>query len=518
MREKNWCGIPTDEKAGKQQTIDGRMRQHSLFVCTVLVLLCVCVVLFGAAYTGINNRMIGSVYDLEELFDEIEELHTFTVAYVFSDGDDGKEEIADLRAAVWEDISRLQVLPFGDHYQRNLTDISQMMTSYEQIQDTVLRKRDQLVTDNRTQEIVEQTLEDYSEMEDVHAAVMKRKDTLTEILSLNLNQQNQDLRQELFLLLGVVLAAFAVGILLVWSDNRTLAREISLPVKRMTGMAEEISEGDLESIVPEKPPAQRESIAEMEVLDHTFRLMLCRIQEQVKDLKDAMTVREQLKEQEVENLRMANQLTTSELQCLQMQMNPHFLFNTLNMIQQTIYLDQKEKSSFLLKQTAAFLRYSLDYAGKTVTLQKELEALGAYISLQEERLGDRILFEFELDETISKMNVPSLILQPLVENSLIHGVADKKEGALIRICTDYDALFQCGRIRIADNGHGMPAEVLARVRENLNDRENAPEKCIGLSNVFRRLWLFSNGAVRMQIESEPERGTAVSIELPFVRG
>jgi len=215
----------------------------------------------------------------------------------------------------------------------------------------------------------------------------------------------------------------------------------------------------------------------------------------------------------MENLRISNRLKSSELKALQMQINPHFLFNTLNMISQTAYLENADQTVELLGSTAKLLRYTLDYTGKEVTLAREIELLGSYVSIQEQRFGDRIRFEFDLDESHHQMHVPSMILQPLVENSLKYGVGMKTEGALIRICTRYRADKQQEMIIVSDNGTGMERKRLEEVRRSMTEK-NGNERNIGLSNVCLRLSMFFNGDSRMSIHSRTGRGTTVVLRLP----
>lgn len=517
MDGNHWNGIVTEEKA-KKMTIDDKLKRYSYAHCITVIATSLLVFLVIFVYMGIYDQMLGGVYSLEELGGDLGQLHTAGTEILSSEKENREEEISLLLEKIRGDIGELWKLNIEGNFLRNLDDLSRLIDQYETIQGNIL-KRDAARRENgRTQAEMEESLENYQTMEEIYLAAVERERILHEELSAHLNRQKGEMRQKFILFLGAVLCTVVSGFLLLWVSARQIGQEISRPIRNLTHMAKQITQGDLDRIVPKGQEMEESSVMETEVLSAAFTVMLQRIQEQVLKLKENMAVREQLKEQELENLRMANLLATSQFQCLQMQMNPHFLFNTLNMIQQTVYLDRKEKTSFLLEETAAFLRYSLDYVGKNVPLRVELEALGNYISLQEERLGERILFEFELDESINEVRVPSLILQPLVENSLIHGVADKRSDALILISTRYLEEEQIAWICIEDNGHGISAEKIAILQKSMRESEIAPEKGIGLVNVYRRLQILTENRVEMKLESEPEKGTRVTIHIPYVRG
>ena len=206
------------------------------------------------------------------------------------------------------------------------------------------------------------------------------------------------------------------------------------------------------------------------------------------------------------------ELKETQFKALQAQINPHFLFNTLNMISQTAYMEGAEQTITLLDSTARLLRYTLDYTDKSVTLSKELEILGHYVELQEYRFGERIRFEFDLDERFHDIHVPSLILQPLVENAVSHGVGMKLRDAVITIRTIYKPEENLGIVEIEDNGVGIGEDRLQELRREM--RENQENGKIGLSNIYMRVHIFYENQGDMEIYSTEGKGTMVRILLP----
>lgn len=155
------------------------------------------------------------------------------------------------------------------------------------------------------------------------------------------------------------------------------------------------------------------------------------------------------------------------------------------MISQTAYTENAYQTIFLLGKTASLLRYSLDFSDKSVTLKKELEELENYVYIQEQRFGNRIRFSFVLDEHCHNILVPNLILQPLVENAIIHGVSIYLKDAFIQISTALDQSSHTIRICVMDNGIGMSEEQIQKIKLDMTENRAFDSK-IGLSSFLNR--------------------------------
>lgn len=212
-------------------------------------------------------------------------------------------------------------------------------------------------------------------------------------------------------------------------------------------------------------------------------------------------------------MRISNELKNSELKALQMQINPHFLFNTLNMIAKTAYMETAECTALLLECTASLLRYTLDNSMQPVPLEKELGMLKNYVSIQENRFGERIQFHFQLDKSLNQIQIPRLILQPVLENAITHGVGMKIVGAQIQIQTYRKD--GCCVLTVFDNGQGMEQEDLEQVRKKMKEKCSGGEQ-VGLRNIYYRLRYFYGTEADLQIESKVEQGTKVTIIIPIL--
>lgn len=295
-------------------------------------------------------------------------------------------------------------------------------------------------------------------------------------------------------------------------QTRNMEQRITIPIQDLTKEVREINLNNIEKaeMLADIPNAN----AEINSLVFVYNAMLEKIKKQLYAQKEHLNTKIKLQEQEMLNLQISNKLKKSQLLNLQMQINPHFLFNTLNMISHSAYLENSKNTVSLLEATADLLRYVLDYSDKLVPLAKEIENLGKYVFLLEQRFGDRIRFIFDLDESFHQILVPNLILQPLLENAIVHGVGMYTDGGEIKIQTAYDAKTQVCRISIIDNGEGMDSFQLMQVDSVMRSSEENTGR-IGLANVFLRLNIFFHNRADIRLSSIQKKRTEIAILFPY---
>lgn len=209
----------------------------------------------------------------------------------------------------------------------------------------------------------------------------------------------------------------------------------------------------------------------------------------------SLLISTQLELSSVENLKtMAKE---AELKALQTQINPHFLFNALHTTSFFVRKDPNKAREIII-DLSTYLRYNLENACKLVPLEMELEQVKAYFNIEKARFGDKISLNIDVDENVKNINIPSLIIQPLVENSIKHGLLKKREGGFVNIIAKKEnkGCF----ITIEDNGIGIDQKII----DNLDDRI---DKNIGLKNVHNRIKLiYGKGLVVERLEN----GTKIS--------
>lgn len=212
---------------------------------------------------------------------------------------------------------------------------------------------------------------------------------------------------------------------------------------------------------------------------------------------------------------METHLKDAELKYLQAQINPHFLFNTLNAGAQLAMLEDANKTSGYLQNVAAFFRYRIKGEDKETTLEQEIALVDNYIHILNVRFSGDIHFSKELEEDCLSVSVPGMILQPVVENAVNYGIRNIEREK--RIVLKVERLQDLIRVRIEDNGVGMSAE---RIKEVMSGRagENPVMKDsngVGIANVMSRLRLFYDREEVMHIFSEGmDKGTIVDILIP----
>ena len=194
-------------------------------------------------------------------------------------------------------------------------------------------------------------------------------------------------------------------------------------------------------------------------------------------------------------------LVEARLAALTSQINPHFLFNTLNSVSSLIRTDPNQARVMVVKLSKV-LRRLLRKHENFSTLREELSFIEDYLAIEVVRFGDKLRFEKDVAEDTLDMLVPSMLLHPLVENSIKHGIGGKVEGGTIRIRTSRGGSRL--HLLVEDDGVGIPEEKLATVLDH----------GIGVSNVHERLKVLFGNDYRMWIESQPGQGTRVQLEVP----
>ncbi len=242
---------------------------------------------------------------------------------------------------------------------------------------------------------------------------------------------------------------------------------------------------------------------ELELLSNTFNKMKNSIRIYIDELHEQANNELLLREKEIENLKMKNSLDNAKLYALQSQINPHFLYNTINAGVQMAMIEGADNTSDFLEHMARMFRYNLKGLDKPTKVIDEINNIRNYYKLLKVRYRDLIEFEFMVDETINNYTIPPLTLQPLVENSIIHGFKSKNTGGKIRIIT-YDEMDFFYLI-VWDNGVGIDTKITIK-----DNKSNS----VGLNNVMERLEIFYDQKDIMTIESKLNEYTKITLKLP----
>lgn len=241
---------------------------------------------------------------------------------------------------------------------------------------------------------------------------------------------------------------------------------------------------------------QLEGTKEIETLNKTYLKMLSRIQDLAKKL---------LLEEKAQN--------KAELEALQNQINPHFLYNTLDSIIYMIDQGKNEEASKMIIALSRFFRISISKGKNIIPLEKELEHVRYYLQIQKMRYKDNFSFSINYrKEEIASFFIIKLILQPLVENALLHGIGEEgTKEAKIEVNAKVDDRYLL--LEVIDNGYGMLEDKVEEIKESFLDKKI--HKGVGLSNVYQRIKLYYGPSSDLEISSELDKGTKISIFIPI---
>ena len=313
---------------------------------------------------------------------------------------------------------------------------------------------------------------------------------------------------EHIVLLQTVVVALCVALGCV---SGLMVMRLLTPVQQMIAASRAIGRSKFD--IPDIPLPKQPEIAR---LAESFNIMKHSMAQQMTTLQEKNEIERELHRQKTEALELQNRMERSRLQQLRSQIDPHFLFNTLNVIQQTAGTETAYRTQALIMALSHLLRYSLMSNDEQVPLSREVRIVDEYYSIYHVRFGERVRMEWRISDLLdlTETMVPSFILQPVVENAFKHGICPKEEGGVVRIRVNPLREKHLLCIRVVDNGVGIQPEQLQQLRGALSQPGERWEH-IGIYNVAARLRLLDRNS-RLVIRSHPGRGTAVVLYLPLV--
>lgn len=247
-------------------------------------------------------------------------------------------------------------------------------------------------------------------------------------------------------------------------------------------------------------------------LIETFNMMTASIKTMMKSMEEkAQTERNLLLEQQ-KSAEFERLLSQANFLALQTQINPHFLFNTLNSISRTITLGMYDEAVSMIEAMVALLRYNLSDASKPALLKHELDITQQYLKIQQYRFQNRINVKIDYDpKLVAKVIVPRFVLQPLVENSIVHGLEPLEDGGHIKIKVRKKG--ESCVIKIIDNGIGIHPETLKELLRG--ERKSSHISSIGISNTKKRVEIFTGNPNSFKLASKQGIGTVTTVIVPI---
>lgn len=284
-------------------------------------------------------------------------------------------------------------------------------------------------------------------------------------------------------------------------------RQSMRPLARLSERATRIGHGELDL-----PALETDGGDEIAQVTDAINTMTVRLNEYIRHQQEALSEENRLKQ---EQLRLETLLKDAQLGALQAQINPHFLYNTLNAGSQLAMMEGAERTSQFVRCVADYFRYGVRSSGKDVTLEEELGQAEKYLQIMNTRFAGEIEYIRQMPKTLPDVHLPGMVLQPIVENAINHGLHDAEGEKRLTFAVEEEP----GRVvvSISDNGPGIPGEVLDGLWEKWEEGAQTPSGAhgIGLKNVLYRLRLYFGRDDVMEILCPDGRvGTTVRILIP----
>ncbi len=400
---------------------------------------------------------------------------------------------------------------YQNSYNQTINLLTELNTNYQQLDENLL-----LITQSvlyLSQNIIERTkidnqqaIESYPEF---HHQVNLTGKYITQLISINIKTGNdQYVMVRNFLnqmnrkaLLSAFLAGLLSLIFLLY-----FSASITRPLKRIIFAARKISSGNfaIDAI-------NVQSHDELKTIACVFNQMADDLKKLFNQLKEKMTLEKELQKEKMEHLKANNLLREAEIRKFQAQINPHFLYNTLNSISQVAIIEDAEQTGNLIKKIAELLRYNLKESKKMVKIQQELDHIKIYCQIMEIRFGEKLACEINYNPDLTEYLIPGMTIQPLLENAFLHGINELKErqGKIkVTVKKELDRII----IKVSDNGQGMDQATIDDIFQKTE------QVASGLKNIVQRLKLQYREDNLITIKSRPNAGTIIKLSLPIMKG
>jgi len=359
--------------------------------------------------------------------------------------------------------------------------------------ETLKRNVDRLGTQMRNQSSVSKNEEILDEIRGVSALISDiLQDFIVRVIE-SATITNEHHRRITFVL--TVIQIFTVLFVTIFAvfTQRSVTASINKPIKRLENLSKRIAEGDF--TVRVKLP----QVSELDGLTDNLNIMAVKIQALI-----------------AENVRKQQNLQKSEMKALQAQITPHFLYNTFDTI---VWLAEENKNDQVIEITRSFsnfFRISLNKGKDFLTVSEEFEHVRSYLIIQKIRYRDILDYEIEYPPEMANFQILKLLLQPLIENALYHGIKNKRGRGLLAVKGWRENERLCFSVK--DNGIGMREEQLANIMKQINGSGDPEDlsNVYGLYNVNKRLELYYDTSTKLKITSRYNEGTTVFFSIPEV--
>lgn len=492
-------------KQNVSQSMKSRIGQHDAILAILMVAICICGLVLNQIVMARYHAILETNIYLNRYKTALGNAHSELEEMVYSGIDEDSADYTQIMLDLYRE---------GEQFPRNIShkELWRDTTDLQNMTDTFLEQASSAYRLTQAG-YADAAMPIYTQCNRVYELILQAyNDCYAKLVVLN--DQAQQSAQKFSNLLLISELLFSMGILafsfvLIMQMVSKVVHPIEALTRRVLDTA--VDAGRLTPL-----PSDESGLAEVDALQASYNRFIARINRQFDRIKEAGDLERQLLEEEAKTLRTYNLWKASELKALQSQINPHFLFNSLNMIVSIAYLEGAEQTTTLMELLGGYLRYNLDRANTIVTVTDEIENVKDYLQIQKVRMGARFDYSVQMDEGSAEARIPCLILQPLVENAISHGLRNCVQGGIIQVqITSKKNRLQ---IVVRDNGSGIDPEQLAMLNAMQHEDPLRPDEGngIGVRNVISRLQLVFNSDIQVRITSQPDCETEFFFDLPLV--
>ena len=439
-------------------SVQNSIQTRLSFVMALVMVFVVCInfFIFEQIHTGVDriDAVFSSNAAINDLSDTLNKLEGTVYEYLNIKGTKALENYYRYEQDYRELLDKLNDRNVDNEVKMLEKNIRRMSESYlNQTSETVQAKRGRNIEKYKASYEKELQLYEY-----INSYIYKLNNLRFRMNSSNyqLLLSSMDVLYRLALVVIFIVAAVGVAIIILFVQS------MIRPLTQLSSTAHEVALGNLN--VPILPVVCEDEVG---VVTRSFNQMLDSIRIHIKQQRESIEKQAQMKERE---LLMETHLKEAQLKYLQSQINPHFLFNSLNAGAQLAMMEDAEQTGIFVEKMADFFRYNVKKGQEDATLGEELEAVDNYIYILNVRFAGDIHFSKEVDESLENVRMPSMILQPVVENAVNHGIRDIEWEGKIHLTVTGDADYI--RISVKDNGKGMTQEQIEGVLSGNRERRN----------------------------------------------
>lgn len=481
---------------------------------TSFFLLATAITILVGFYNYISSQMLmedmtdllNKSQELTSLYKEVDEIQNDLEVYLATRSSDSLQSFYNHSNSISSDNNILkQDAEYTDRGVR-IKNLTGMIDHYLKVLDeTIVDKRNRKISDYSKG--YQQSVKEYNYIGSY----------IKEIMSTDLSDsalRYQEIRREANNSTVLSYTMFGISFALILVIIVLFSYEITRPITKLSSYAKEVSEGNFEVDIAEEGTS-----SEIRVLYRAFSKMTKSIREYIDKLKEKERLERVLIQEKYDNLKMKNALHEAELLALQSQVNPHFIFNSINIGAKVAMLQGDSVTCEYLENFADIFRYNLKGLDYNASLSEEVNNVSSYMSLLTTRFGDFVTFHMDIpeDPEVLEFKMPRMTLQPLTENAYIHGISKLEEGGAIelKVTKEKDRV----KIIISNTGDHFPPDAIDRI---LNKKSKTVKKQeqrghttgIGMDNVLKRLRLFYDKKDVMDIVSK-DGITKVILLLPI---